>query len=46
MTRISPINPATATGTARELLNGVESKLGMIPNMMSTMANSPAVLDA
>ncbi|PAY15709.1 peroxidase [Rhodopirellula sp. SM50] len=46
MTRISPINPADATGTAQELLNGVQSKLGMIPNMMSTMANSPAVLDA
>ncbi|GAA5506295.1 carboxymuconolactone decarboxylase family protein [Novipirellula caenicola] len=46
MTRISPIDPAKATGPAKALLNGVQSKLGMIPNMMSTMANSTAVLDA
>ncbi|QEF98950.1 Carboxymuconolactone decarboxylase family protein [Stieleria maiorica] len=46
MARINPINPAEATGTAKELLGGVQSKLGMIPNMMSTMAHAPAVLDA
>ncbi|WP_182868268.1 carboxymuconolactone decarboxylase family protein [Rhodopirellula sp. JC639] len=46
MARINPLNPAEATGTAKELLGGVQSKLGMIPNMMSTMAHAPAVLDA
>ncbi len=46
MSRIETVNPAQATGKAKELLDGVKSKLGMTPNMMRVMANSPAVLDA
>lgn len=46
MSRIQTVNPAQATGQAKELLDGVKSKLGMTPNMMRAMANSPAVLDA
>ncbi len=46
MSRIETINPAQATGKAKELLDGVKSKLGMTPNLMRVMANSPAVLDA
>lgn len=46
MSRIETINPANATGKAKELLDAVKSKLGMTPNMMLSMANSPAVLDA
>lgn len=46
MSRIETINPANATGKAKELLDAVKSKLGMTPNMMRSMANSPAVLDA
>src|SRR3990172_9463200 len=45
MTRLTPINPAEATGKARELLSAVEGKLRFTPNMMRTMAISPAVLD-
>ena len=45
MARIAPVNPATATGKAKTLLDAVKQKLGMVPNMMSTMAQSPAALD-
>lgn len=46
MTRIQPVNYEVATGKAKELLDAVKSKLGMTPNMMKTMAQSPAVLEA
>lgn len=41
--RISPIDPAE--GKAEVLLRGVKSKLGVVPNMMTTMAHSPALLE-
>ena len=45
MSRIPAIHPDHATtGQAQRLLHGVESKLGFAPNIMRTMANSPAVL--
>ncbi len=44
MPRIPALNPETATGQAQRLLKGVEGKLGFAPNIMRTMANSPAVL--
>lgn len=44
MARIPTINPEHATGQAAKLLQGVESKLGFVPNIVQTMANSPAVL--
>lgn len=46
MTRLNAIDPAHATGKTRELLDAVNSKLGLTPNVMRTMAASPAVLDA
>lgn len=46
MSRIEPINYEQSTGKAKELLDAVQAKLGMTPNMMKTMAQSPAVLDA
>ena len=45
MSRILQINPETATGKAKELLDAVKNKLGLVPNMTRAMANSPAVLD-
>ena len=45
MTRLTPIDPAEATGKAKELLSAVQAKLRFTPNMMRTMAVSPAVLD-
>lgn len=46
MTRIQPINYEHSTGKAKELLDAVKAKLGMTPNMMKTMAQSTAVLEA
>ncbi|MGH8656844.1 MAG: carboxymuconolactone decarboxylase family protein [Gammaproteobacteria bacterium] len=46
MTRIQPINYEQSTGKAKELLDAVKAKLGLTPNMMKTMAQSPTVLEA
>lgn len=46
MPRIHALEPAAATGRAKELLDGVQKALGVTPNLMRTMANQPAVLDA
>ncbi len=46
MPRIDPIDPAQAQGKAKALLDGVQKALGMTPNLMRTMARSPAVLEA
>lgn len=45
MSRIPQINPESATDRAKELLDAVKGKLGLVPNMTRAMANSPAVLD-
>jgi len=39
------VNPQTATGRAKELLDAVQKKYGMTPNLSRTFANSPAVLE-
>lgn len=44
MTRLKAVSPESATGKTKELFNGIQSKLGMVPNMMRTMGNSPALL--
>ena len=46
MARLPIINPEKATGKAHELLNAVQKKLGLVPNSMRVMVNSPAVLEA
>lgn len=45
MSRIHQIAAESATGTAKELLDAVKGKLGLVPNMTRAMANAPAVLD-
>lgn len=45
MSRIHQIAPESATGKAKELLDAVKGKLGLVPNMTRAMANAPAVLD-
>jgi uncharacterized peroxidase-related enzyme len=45
VSRFKAISPESATGRAKDLLEGVNAQLGMVPNMMRTMANAPAVLD-
>jgi uncharacterized peroxidase-related enzyme len=44
MTRLVATDPATATGSTKELFDGIRAKRGVVPNMMRVMANSPAVL--
>ena len=46
MPRLQPITTEDADDKAKELLNHVQAKLGMTPNIMRTMAVSPAVLEA
>lgn len=44
MPRLNAIDPQEATGKTKELLDGVQAKFGMVPNLMRTFANSPAAL--
>jgi uncharacterized peroxidase-related enzyme len=46
MARVAVIDPQTATGEARKLLDAVQSGLGMVPNFIRVLANSPAALNA
>jgi uncharacterized peroxidase-related enzyme len=46
MQRITAVNPAQATGKTKKLLDGVQNKLGMTPNLMKTLATAPAALEA
>jgi uncharacterized peroxidase-related enzyme len=45
MARINPVE-RNANSKTRDLLAAVEKKMGMVPNMISTMAHSPAVAQA
>jgi uncharacterized peroxidase-related enzyme len=44
MPRVNPVDPASAEGRAKELLDAVKASLGATPNMTTTMARS-AVLE-
>jgi uncharacterized peroxidase-related enzyme len=46
MSRLTAFQPQAATGKAKELLDAVQAKLKITPNMTKVMANSPAVLEA
>lgn len=46
MTRLQAVDPATATGTQKEVLDQVAKKFGRIPNIFALMANSPAAVKA
>lgn len=46
MARVAVIDPQTATGEAKQLLDAVQSGLGMVPNFIRVLANSPAALSA
>lgn len=45
MTRLTALKPEEVTGKTKDLFNAVQAKLGVVPNMMRTMGNSPAVLE-
>lgn len=46
MARVTVIDPQTATGETKQLLDAVQSGLGMVPNFIRVLANSPAALNA
>ncbi len=46
MPRIQPINKDSADTATAELLGTVQKKMGTVPNIIATMANSPAVAKA
>ncbi len=46
MPRLNPVDPAHAEGKAKALLDGVHKTLGMTPNLLRTLANAPAALEA
>jgi len=46
MSRLQPVDPSTATGKGKELLEAVKAKLGIVPNMTRVMAVSPVVLES
>jgi uncharacterized peroxidase-related enzyme len=46
MPRIQPVNPSSADAATAEFLGSVKKKLGRVPNLVATMANSTAVAKA
>jgi uncharacterized peroxidase-related enzyme len=46
MARVVVVDPQTATGEAKQLLDAVRSGLGMVPNFIRVLANSPPALSA
>ena len=45
MTRLKALSPDEATGKTKELFTAVNNKFGVVPNMIRTMGNSPALLE-
>lgn len=44
--RIPALDPASAQGQVKDLFAAVKSQLGVVPNLMRTIAASPAALEA
>jgi len=45
MSRVPAIDPKTATGAAKPLLDAVQAQLGITPNFIRVLANSPKALE-
>jgi uncharacterized peroxidase-related enzyme len=45
MKRIPPLDPAQATGTAKQLFDAVQAKVGAVPNLYRVFAHSPAAFE-
>jgi uncharacterized peroxidase-related enzyme len=45
MTRLKALSPDEVTGKAKEMFTAVNNKFGVVPNMIRTMGNSPALLE-
>ena len=46
MTRLEPVNKTDANQETVQLLDNVQRKMGRVPNLIATMANSPPVANA
>jgi len=46
MQTIQQVEPARATGRSKQIFDGLQKALGTIPNLMKTLASSPAALHA
>ncbi len=46
MPRLQAVDPATASGVAKDLLDTVNRKMGRVPNVFAHMAASPVALEA
>ncbi len=46
MTRVNLVDPAGATGSARDVLDQIKGAFGATPNMFRAAANSPAALNS
>ena len=44
--RISPLDPKTAVGPAREIFDTLQAKVGAVPNLYRVLGQSPAALAA
>jgi AhpD family alkylhydroperoxidase len=44
MPRVNLVDPGTATGDAKPLLDEIKGAFGSVPNMFRAVANSPAAL--
>lgn len=45
MNRISHLDPAQSTGKTKQLFDAVQSKLGLVPNLVRVLGNAPAALE-
>lgn len=45
MARLNQVDPATAEGKTKELLDGIKKKSGMVPNILKHIAASTAALE-
>ena len=45
MSRVQAVDPKTATGAAKPLLDAVQAQLGITPNFLRVLANSPKALE-
>jgi uncharacterized peroxidase-related enzyme len=46
LSQINPVDRETSNERLRKTFDAIQKQLGVVPNMMRTMAQSPAVLDA
>ena len=46
LSRLTLVDPATATGPIKTILDGVQKQMGGVPNFLRALAPSPAALEA